>query len=167
VGTVSNIPLRPDNSFFLLFLCPPDRSAIFQYELPSKTRARGIVEVNEKGEVAYHEVQEFQVGGGVVCDIVADEYQISDASKAKLQRIVQAQYTTWDDMRILDRINLQITWATDAIKRAEEDLMYVIENPRDDIQKGCWDTGGLLDIIDTIERWQNHRQGLVMASEAL
>lgn len=169
MGSVSNIPLKPDNEFFLLFLSPPERSAIFQYKIPSDGRARGIVEVNEKGEVLYHEIQEFMPGGAIACATIKpdDDDSLSKASKTKLSTIVRAQYNSWDNMRILDRIDLQITWATDAIKRAEQDLMYVIATPRDSIQDGCWDHGALLNLADTIEKWKNERQGLVIASEAL
>ena len=70
-------------------------------------------------------------------------------------------------LRILDRVQLQIAWTQDGLRRAEHDMLQALGMPFSDPAKGSWEPTALLIHIEGIQQLLGELVGLHAALASL
>lgn len=164
VGSLHNLPIKINRELYLLCLIPQNRTGCFVYNYTAHKRC--VFTIDENINLDDFEVQLFKLGG--ILEFTDEDHNIQPPLLAEASRITQEQYEMWDQLRIFDRITLQIQWAKDAVGRAENDLQKALETPYGDPDKaGRWNTFALFSLVDRIAQATAELDGLYVALSAL
>lgn len=163
MGSVINLPLLVNKELYLLRLEPLNRTGCFVFYYSANRRC--IFTINERENLDYFYVQAFMLGGNL--EVFEEDHGMDAKILAQASRITREQYKVWDQLRLMNRVQLQIEWAKDAVKRAENDLIKALEMPDDDPEKNSrWDTFALTALIDRISQASAELDGLYLALSA-
>ena len=167
MGSVSNIPLKT-TELYLLCLIPEDRSGLLMHHLNQDSRL--LLTVHETKGLMHQEYQAFEEGG-ILTSVEDDEQNAPDKILvAKATRIVKTEFETWDKLKPSDRIRVQIAWALESLRHAENDLFHAINLPFVDAREtgSCsWDILSLMAILDRIQHAVSVLDGMHAVLESI
>jgi hypothetical protein len=163
---VRHLPTPESTGLYMLRLVPERRQALFVY--PLSLTERCTFTVHEETGVVDVEGHRFINGGNIAIFFGDEHYSVSGPLGAQALRITQVEYANWDDLRIHDRVQLQITWARDALKRAEQDMLQALSMPYDlDPSRGSWDPTAIIVHVEGIQQCLGELDGLYAALACL
>lgn len=168
MGSISQLPIA-NMKLHLLWLDIEDRAGFF--ESPVEKHKRHFLKVDENGSLLVWELQQF-IPGSLISNPRGQ--QLPDGLVKQATRITKEQFTVWDNLTIIDRLQLQVSWAEDALRRAEEDLLHAIKiadedgwHPTETRGKERWSIPGLMRLVDRIRHADEVLEGLEIALGSL
>lgn len=155
-----------DNGLRVLRLVPEERAAWFEYT-PEDKHYRATFALRESGEILAHDQEHIHYGGRI--HVLHDKEPVPDALLGPAKRLVRTEFVTWDGLRVLDRLGLQLHWAREALRKAETDLMAMLNVPyeEDSQTHGRFDVVALAAQVDWLEELVGQIEGIEKAMNSL
>ena len=162
VGELHTIRVKPP-TLFLLRLEPKERVAVFLKEAHDH---RVVFEMDADGDVTRSEGQYIDQGGRI--EVFEDERSfVTDAMEGEARRLMVAEFKTWDRLDHKARIDLQVAWLRDMMKRTEDDFVTAVGLPFSVPGQPRWDYQALLDHLQILQALHDEMNGLTLALESL
>lgn len=148
-------------------LVPEERAAWFEYTPEDDKHYRARFALRENGEILAHDQEHIHFGGRI--HALHDNEPVPEKLLGPARRMARTEFSTWDDLRVLDRLGLQLHWAQEALRQGETDLIAMLNVPFEEGERphGRFDTGALAAQVDWLVELVGKIDGIEKAISSL
>jgi hypothetical protein len=173
MDNVVSLPTTDTPGLRVLYLVPQERQAWFTYRpedldlvVGAKAVDAPILCLRDDGELIEHNVNFFFAGGIIETVALPDP---PDRTLAHARRLTKSELATWDGLRTLDRLHLQLDWTRETLHRAEETFQTMLSIPfeEDNQGHGRWSLAALDAQINLVRQLVGETFGLQAAINSL